>query len=190
MYNIGVSSKIDKTQISICSTAIVNNHFTLDFYNVYKRYQEELRMIDATILEPIESEENCIAHLDVTANYTDNVIYYGQNKIGIISYQRVNWLNDDKRPILYIDHFYILPEFRHTGLAQAAIRVLFENNPQYIYFFYVLEANDNAINFWNSVLKENGLVKIKDDRCHIDDEDEKSKGMLKVIAGKRYHGQN
>ena len=145
----------------------IGDTFPCEFYKTYHEYQRELRLIDGDINYPIESETECIAHLSKCDGYIDYAIYYGDKKIGIVSYQNVNWLDDGKAPILYIDQLYIMPEFRRNHFGSLVFKKILDSFKGYVIFFEVIACNDVAVKFWNNSVKENKCIFINDNRCTV-----------------------
>lgn len=139
------------------------------YYPLFFEYQKELREVAPDICdEPIETEEQCVKHKLATPHYYDCFIYYKKQIIGLICYQDINFLKDSKEPIMYIDHFYIKPEYRHTGLAKAAMsRFLNAKANGYVIFFFVLNNNQPAQRFWDKFLSQEHIEQINDERCLI-----------------------
>ena len=157
-----------KIKIKIVPVVPIGDSFPLNFYKYYYDYQKELRIIDNDISFPIESETGCIAHLNKCDNYVDNIIFCNNTPVGIVCYQNVDFLGDGLAPILYIDHFYIFPDFRRKGIGTEAVKAILKPFRKHIVYLCTIDVNKPANHFWSSVLPLLGLFKTDDNRCYID----------------------
>ena len=66
----------------------------------------------------------------------------------------------NKKPLLFIDEFFISPDERHRGVGMEAVRCLVKGWSGDV-GFYILDQNEGAKKFWNAVEKEMGWVAIE-----------------------------
>lgn len=181
---------MNKAKLDIIPCIPIGDKFPLNYYQEYYKYQKELRQIDKTIQnDPIESEHDCIEHTNDCINYINNLIYSNGQIAGLINYQVVDFCYDDPewfgQPILiYIDHFYIKPEFRNKGIGNAVFNKLTHKYNDAVFYFYVLKNNYNAILFWDKVITKNKMKIIEDHRCRNSGEEELLKEGIKYIIRK------
>ena len=178
---------MNQSDIKILKCTYVGDTITNNFYSLYYPYQQELRIIDNGITEPIETETECIVHVDNYQGYTDNVITYNDKEIGIISHQNIDWLDDGQAPLLYIDHLYIKPEYRHQGIATCAMMDLINKYSKHTIYLYVLKKNKSAKQFWHKLVETANnpkLIYANDERCMVRDETEALRTCKKIIFKK------
>ena len=62
----------------------------------------------------------------------------------------------------YIDCVYIMPEYRRKGLARKAVKDFVKGNLHYGIRLHIINNNETALKFWNSLfkLKEIGRNKV------------------------------
>ena len=166
-------------KLEILPVLPINNHFPFHFYDMYYEHQKEFRDLEYVDKnEPIETEEQCIEFFrNCEDSYVNNIIYVDKNPIGFISFQLIDWLDDGKPAMLYIDHLYIKKQYRQLGFGTLTITsILKELKSQGAedthIFFYILKKNKGAHEFWDKIMEKLKLRHIEDDRCKVGQEEE------------------
>lgn len=176
-------------KLEILPVLPINNHFPFHFYDMYYEHQKEFRDLEYVDKnEPIESEQDCIKFFNEMedSQYCNNIIYVDKNPIGFISFQIIDWLEDEKPVIIYIDHLYIKKEYRQLGFGTLTIasvlRELYKQGAEDAHiFFFILKKNEIAHKFWDKTIEKLQLRHIEDDRCVVAQEEEFNKEGDKYI---------
>lgn len=164
-----------ENKIDIIPCIPIGDSYPLNYYQMYYEYQKELAYAtnDLKIIKEIQSETELITHYNRGGgSYTDNLVFTNNKAIGLICYQVVDWLEDNKPIIIYIDHFYIRKEYQHKGYGTKLLNTISKKYKKAVIYFYVLKDNNPAQKFWPKAIEKNKMIRIRDDRCEIEQEEE------------------
>lgn len=141
------------------------------FLQRYIEYLKVLNSFDNSI--PI-LDKNTILRYCADPDIYEYLIYKDKNPIGIVIIGH-GLNNTFSKQDLYIQDFYIFPEFQRQHYGYKAVKALTEKYFGYDFSLMILKKNTNAVKFWDKVFSQldyserfaAGKINASSDKCYF-----------------------
>lgn len=146
--------------ISIVQFVAVKDDTKSIFLAMYRNYVQTLTQYSDYLASHPQTDD------DIRANYLEDDLlqsYFICEKdqiIGFIVLQYVDEKYEVNPPMWYIVEFYIAPEYRGRGYGTKAVEHFFHEFSG-DFFYYILQQNAPAKQFWNAITTQFDLCEVK-----------------------------